>query len=201
MSVANGDHVRLSVIWRSTISGDQVNVIDAEVSGLAGPMTDTAFLAAIDTALVDWYETSGVCVYMPDSTLHYNVHAYNVTSGLVIGETGAISTLDGQSALEPLPSGATGLVLLRTGVSRVVGRKYLPSFVGGTLTNGVWSVTIMGVLTAFAAAFSQLTPGGGDLELTPFVFSQVGNVRHPIVNAQPVRVPAYQRRRREGRGS
>lgn len=108
----------------------------------------------------------------------------------------------GTASAEALPPGDTLLLLLRTGVKNVQGRKYFPPFTEAAQSNGVWGA---GTITAMGAFTSEVEAGfGGSVSLVDWefrVYSRALGTAHPIIGTRVQPIVAYQRRRRQGRGS
>lgn len=103
---------------------------------------------------------------------------------------------------DPLPPGATALLLLRTGIKNVQGRKYLPVFMETTQSGGIWGSGTQGRLNAFAGVLDNQMPlAVTGMEVTWHVYSRESGLDYPVTGAQARPMVAYQRRRRAGRGS
>jgi len=120
----------------------------------------------------------------------------NTDVGLIAFPTLTVGSATG----EMLPLGASALIQLLTGILGSQGKKYMPVTGEGALADGLWGSSYLTTLGNVAS-----------LMLDPFS-SALGNDWHMVVwsekYAAPLQilstlvsaVPAYQRRRRQGRG-
>lgn len=136
MAVASGDVLKVAVKWRHSIAGDQVNTWHLGVSDvLAGTNADA--LAAVTLWAEHMYQSSGVTNYMTALLRHEDIAVFNHNSGgFPVGNIGRLPDLDGAGSTQSLPSITAPLLVLRTNVSRMVGRKYLPTFTEEAMLDG-----------------------------------------------------------------
>lgn len=108
----------------------------------------------------------------------------------------------GESATTSLPPGLSPLITLRTGQLNVTGRKFLPPFTEAQQTGGVWDPGALSVMDGVGdwlmSAYNGVESG---VQFAPAVYSRTLGNSYPIISYKSQRIPAYQRRRRQGRGS
>jgi hypothetical protein len=119
-----------------------------------------------------------------------------------IGTTSWGSTYDPASAGESYAPGVAALVILRTLVGKVFGRKFVGQLSEAALSNGILSTLLQASLAAFGAALlDKVELSATERELFPGVLSKrtSGFQTFSAVDVNPE--PAYQRRRKRSVGS
>lgn len=195
------DVIRVAVKWRNQYSGDVVNVFDFQLAGSVFPLTDGEVIDDVRNMIDTIYGDSDMIQSMHAANKHEEIAIFSVSNDYPIGYTGRVSTLDGVDAADTLPTGVAQLVIFRTAVSRRVGKKYLPPYSVGAMTADEfdvsyniraqnWAEQLMVPFTALSGALYRYVVLSS-VTLTP-----------TIPTSYAVRsIPAYQRRRREGRGA
>lgn len=198
MAAQEGDVIEVTVIHDNDTSGEQVNRFQFMV--LAGaPISDADLLDDIQTIVETLYNL--VIAIISLRNVLREVGVFNKTQDLLVGVTGA-GTYTGGDATDPAsPQGVSPYCYFKTNVPHVILSKYLPSVSQSRIgISGLWTSPTLGATTAFAvrllASFTEL---GGSYQYghwralaEEFVF--------PSVAVIPLE-PAYQRRRKPGRGS
>ncbi len=193
-----GDVIEMTVIHDNTITGDQINRYQYQISGT--PPIDNATLlddvAFIVEALYDLVKS-----IIAVRNVFREVRVVNKTQDLLVGSTDAGDYDGGISVGDDAPQGVASFVYLTTDVPRVILSKYLPSpTVDDVGANGGQLVSGLATLASYAAAL-----------LTPYVFGsttysygyyspKVDDFVIPQV-ATASDIFAYQRRRKKGRGA
>lgn len=130
------------------------------------------------------------------------IDIYNVTQDYPLGQFNWGAGYTGGTATgDPLPSGVAGLIIWNTNTKRMQGKTYLGVPMESLLTDGRWNATYLSAVTAFVDAlmFPGATPSGSTFQFE--IYSRTrGIVRHPTGFRTPL-IPAYQKRRKFGRGS
>lgn len=198
MTAQNGDVIEVAVIHDNTSSGDQINNYQLQVD-VGGPISDSDLLDDISEIFETLYLL--IKTAMDVRNVLREVVVRNKTQGTLVGSTLLGTYTQGSNATGALPQGVAAHIYFKTGIPRVVLAKYLPSFGTSTISiDGRVTTAVQTQVTTFAAAltaplvagantyqYGHLSPKTLQFEL-PTVFV-VGNVM------------AYQRRRKEGRGS
>lgn len=193
------DLLRVPVTFKDSVSGDMVNVfwMTVEAAGTGG---DTGLLADMNEHIAYLY--TPVKGDISNNVTGYQFTIIDKTSGAISGPTAFDPAWTGGSGSTPLPTGVCMLVLGRTGVSRRVARKYLPVF-GEPAFDGVGFTT---TAVSHATTFGDHWRGTGGPYTNGWSFKGVEVHGTPpviltIESIVALSVPAYQRRRRAGRGS
>lgn len=130
------------------------------------------------------------------------IDLYNVTQDYPIGQFNwGSGYTGGDSSGDPLPNGVAGLIIWNTNTKRMQGKTYIGVLTEGALSAGLWNAGYLSSMTAFVDAlmFPGATPSGSTFQFE--VYSKTNDiVRHPSGFRLPL-IPAYQRRRKTGRGS
>lgn len=197
MAITNGSIIRMASVWQYNNSDEQANVWHAGVSSVAS--TVALLYDDIEEYLVYLYGT--VAGFIVDDLTHNRVEVFNQSAGTPEPWIGAIGDLDGTDANSPLPAGVAALVYARTFVSRVIGKKYMPTASENELVNGQFSgayqTALLGLATRWAGNF---TASNGTV-FTPRIWRVSAGSDVGIMSTHVTVNPAYQRRRKLGRGA
>jgi hypothetical protein len=195
-----GDLIEVAVVHVFGASDEQINVYHNHVA-VAGTGSDADF----DDDLIELY-TNLYQIIEIDISTDVNIvelrwrNVTDNTPARFVPWTGLYT--GGTNGGDPLPPGDTAMLLLRTGVLNVQGRKYLPSFGETTQSGGVWGAATLGRMNAFANILTQQEPlANTGIELVWHVYSRSTGLDYPVINATGRPVVAYQKRRKQGRGS
>lgn len=137
------------------------------------------------------------------SALEPNViDVYNVTQDYPIGQFNWGGGYNGGTGGgSELPSGVAGLVIWNTNVKRMQGKTYIGVLTESSLTDGIWNAAYLSDMTAFVGAMLDFPASLSSSTYQFEIYSRENEiVRHPTGFRIPLE-PAYQRRRRRGRGS
>lgn len=193
-----GQCIRVAVVWQNSAAQEFVNTHHISLGGTIDSDDNV-----VEGAIALWLEEA----YADAVPYMSSILSHNRTEILIENSTAATSllspdsNLDGADTNQPLPFAVSYLILLRTAVRGVVGRKYLPVFTEASSTNGVWTAGTNTDMASVAAAFSSVWTSPGGMVITPRVYSRASNTQRAITGYAAQAVPAYQRRRRPGRGS
>lgn len=198
MTIQIGDVLEASARMEFDDVDDQVNVYQF-VLGTPGPLSDEQgvedILTLLEALYTLWLTT------MTLLTVFRDIRVTNVTQSEVLGTFPWPTLTNGLAGADALPPGNCGLVNFNTAVARVTPRKYMGSMTAasiepdGTLTAGVVAnLADVGtfLLTVYVGAHGDWLYGYESPKAGTFVFP---------VSATVTDISAYQRRRKQGRGS
>ena len=197
MTVQINDVIRITAVMDSSLEGTVQNVFHAKMT--VGTASDAAFISATRTAFDTAYDNiDGI---MPDTLSFDEIRFFNVTQDLPMSPTTwPTLTVGGVDVADPLPSPMSCLVFGRTGTSRRIFKKYFAPFTEANHADAEWdtspgsqSLLLVASLTAGWAA------GAGSAYVG--LWSPTDLLFYDIVELVSRTVPAYQRRRRRGRGA
>ena len=202
MTVSTGDILRIVASFLWTDGNVNQNVYNAVVTGGGGPWDDQEIVddaaawldnlyANVDSLMSDELDGNEVLVYKYDAV------------GDDWDEVGSDAwVLDGLEATDQLPRGVAALVRLWSTDPDVQGKKYIPGFCEGGLTDGLWGAgTITFLLALGADWYTPFVGGVSGATWTPGIWSVVGKVlKHGIDHIATSTIPAYQRRRKRNVG-
>lgn len=202
MTIVTGDVLKVVAAMLWTDGNVVQNVFALKVSGAGSPFADQDILDDCEDWLDNMYlNLTASCSDDLDGN-ECIVYKYDVP-GADWDEVGSNAFVwDPTNVTGQLPRGVAGLVRLWTTDPDVQGKKYLPGFSEGSLTDGLFVGGLLTVMLAFAAdwylPFVGATSGA---TLTPGVWSVVqlaflAAVDHVAASA----IPAYQRRRKRNVG-
>lgn len=197
MTVSNNDVLRLSTVWTVGGSDEQVNVWHVGVTTIPGSVADLNDDLA--EYLTDLY--SDVLTAMVNDLVHTRIEVFNVTDGSPEVWIGAVPALDGQDSGDPLPLGAAMLVYWRTSISRVIGKKYLPTMSEANHTGGVWNAGTILAGDDMGLKFMNPYVSANGTTIRGQVYRPTTNTTTLPITYTTSPIVAYQRRRRPGRGS
>jgi hypothetical protein len=150
----------------------------------------------------DWMDDvyTPVQLAMPDDATFEEIKITNVTADVDIGTTSFPTLTQGNASGEPYAPGVAGLVLAFTDKLRHTGRKFFGPFNEGSLTNGLFSTLNVGrMVDAAVEAYTPFTgTSGGTYQ--PVIVDRTTGEGRGVTSVQATSNPAYQRRRRLGRG-
>jgi len=135
-----------------------------------------------------------------DGQTYEDIVGFNVTQGNPLPAVNWPTLTAGTATGDQLPNGVAALTFFRTGLARIIGRKFWGVIRESANADGTWA---SGIMTAMAAAIAAiLTPDtslidGGTLHSG--VLDQGGTFRE-FTDGTASNQPVYQRRRRLGRG-
>lgn len=201
MAASDGDILRVSIKWRHAVGGDQVNTYNLVCSDVIDG-TNEDILDAVTLWAKHVYNSSGVTALMSAALTHQEISVFNYESGgFPIGYTGAVSDLNGTNAVESLPTITAALIVERTGVSRVVGRKYIPTLGESCNNAGRVDSGCVVVLQVMANRLAAPYDAPGLMTFTNYVRAADGLSGAAVTSALPRSDWARIGSRKPGRGS
>lgn len=137
---------------------------------------------------------------LTDVMTYEEIKVTNVTTDVDIGLIDWPSLTTGGAATETYAPGVAGLVLANTGDLRHQGRKFFGPYAEGPLTDGLFnSANVTRLGDAATEAYNTRVGTSGATYQPVIVDRETGEAR-PVTTVQVTANPAYQRRRRAGRG-
>lgn len=197
MAFGSQGTMRCAVVWKMFGTDEQINVW--HFSFLDAPGDDELLYDDLEQWLVYLY--ADVVGYMVDDLDHDRVEVYNVGDNSPEPWLGAISGLNGTNASDMLPPGNAPLIYARTSVARVIGKKYLPGFHKGTVENGLFASSVVADLTDMVNKMKVAFVATNGTAFRYGVYREAVNQFLLPFDIRATNVPAYQRRRRQGRGA
>lgn len=197
MAIVNNNVIRIAPVWRYNGADEQVNVWHFRVTSV--PATVGLLHDDIDEMLEDLY--GNTLASTVDELDHARTEIFNMSTQAPEAWMGANSALNGTDASDPLPSGVAALVYGRTTVSRIIGKKYLPTFGESQTSGGVWDSTTQTRLDDMAARWALGFTGANGTVFESGVWSVGLNQLVALLSTQSSTTPAYMRRRKLGRGA
>lgn len=198
MGVVNpNDKITVTAHLQTGVGNTINNVFTFRYEGI-GTQADEASMQDLALKLEDFY--SALNSHIVDNVAYVDISGFNVTQDRPMPTVNWPTLTAGGSTSDPLPDGVSGLMLLRTGIKRVLGRKFIGGLAEGDNTAGVWESTLVAALAAAGAELIGSFLGGqtGALWL-PGVIDKLGAF-WSFIETFASNNPAYQRRRRPGRG-
>jgi len=196
--VDDGDIVRVTAKLKFADVNEVQNVFHFKCANGLGT-TGLDFMEASARLLDGMYDH--IAPYMVGAVTFDTVAGFNVTKDTPLPDVPWPTQTAGTGGTGTTPTGVAALALLRTGLNRVLGKKYLGPFLASLLTGGRWNSTLTGAIALFAVSlldrYIDLTNG---VEMDPGVKTKSGAFR-VFTDVVTTDNPVYQRRRREGRGA
>lgn len=198
MAVAPNDVIRIDVIGDFNASNALVNSYQFKhTSGTSVSDADTLTdWVALMRALYDAMKALWTAL-----VIWRRIRVQNVTSGLLVGEADFSTPVTGTSAGVQGAIQASGLIVLKTNVPRVVMRKYMP--LAQSQQTSASTVVAGGVtlLQTFGSALLVTQTGiSGHTYKYGYLSPKTGNFEEPLSRSVSTTI-ATQRRRRPGVGS
>lgn len=199
MATLSGDVIRCAA--RQLVNGtdELVNVFHFQVTA-AGAGGDAGILAEVAKFLSVAYDQM-------DGSIANNVNpnvidVYNMSQDYPLGSTAwTADYAGGTNSTSMNANGLALLILWRTATKRVQGKTYIGGTTVGSLDEGFFAGSILLNAADFIAEMEDDSPRVDDVSLRHIVYSADAHTIHAITNTRVVANPAYQRRRRLGRGS
>lgn len=149
------------------------------------------YLEGIYTEIVD---------RIPDDVIFDEYSAQNVTADVDFGTASWPTLTDGNNGGEPYAPGVAGLLRVRTTTPGREGRKFWGPFTEGDATSGLWTTTTLNnLIDAGHAAYDPFNALSG-VDYQPVIYDRNLDVARDPIEIVASNNPAYQRRRRLGRG-
>lgn len=195
-----GDVIEIAMVHVFDSVDEQINVWNAKVA-VAGGGSENDFNDDLLEMLGGMYAI--VESDISDRVAVTEIRWRNVTDdGPTIFVPWAGTYTGGTGSGDALPPQVAALLLLRTGVKGVQGRKYLPTYTEPTQSGGILTAGTLGRLQTFAAEVaSQQDLTLTEISLAFHVWSKVHGQSYPVSAVQARQRVAIQRRRSVGRGS
>lgn len=199
MAIANNNIMRAAA--RQLIDGrdEVVNVFHFIVREV-GTNSDQGVLDEIAARLSNAYvEIDQLC---PNNLQPNVIDVFNISQDVPYGQIPWEGAYTGGTASGNMnASGVSCLVLWTTNVKRVQGRTYLPPFVLTEMSDGVWGSGVVTAVSNWCTAMRDEISLVDDTQLGLIIWSDGAGLARNISGRRIVTIPAYQRRRRFGRGS
>lgn len=196
--IETGDVLRLGLTMSYNNIHEITNVYHVLVND-GGPRT---FLAAVDDIqdyadrMVQELDTLFVTEILAD-----HISVANATQGLTFGAIDWGAFAQGGDAGDPVAAGCCVLAWGRTYVPRVQIRKYFGVFSEVRMDDGSWGATVRNACIDTMGAHITVQEGTTGLDLLGVAWNRT-LLTHTLVQSVTTSAePAYQRRRRRGRGS
>ena len=197
MAVHSGDVIKVTAVM-SGPSGAIMNVYHFHAT-IVVDGDDTAVMEDFAQKLDDAY--THIASVMTTSTLFVEVRGFNETQHSPMPTVTWPSLVHGTGGTGDNPAQIAFLALFRTGVARVIGRKFFGGVFGGNIDdNGFWKPAL---LTAVGAFVSELLGAFTGTLLNQYIVGVQGKHTgffYPFLEGLAQAIPAVQRRRRYGRG-
>lgn len=198
MPAIDDDVIEVAIIHDNTTSGEQVNNYQFQLTS-GGPVDDADLLD--DVALILQVLYLIIAAYTDIRNVLREVVVRNKTQGLLVGSTDAGTYLGGTNISDATPQGVAPYVYFKTNVPRVVLSKYLPSVGEGSVSaDGRLTTAFQAVLLSYAVTLAATHAVGGHTYEYGYDSPKALGFVLPSVLVV-ANVYAYQRRRKEGRGS
>lgn len=197
MTVEDDDILEVTARCEANGVEDVVNVFQfRNVTGSS--LTDAEAVADIRLYLDDEYDN--LTASQADTFVYRDITFRNITQSVLMGTFGWPTLTTGDSALAQIPPGCAGLVNCATNVARVVLKKYFGGWVTATLDNdGSFSSAVTAAILQFGLnLLGGIVGPNGAWEYG--YFSPKTMQWEKPVSATATDIPAYQRRRKQGRG-
>lgn len=197
MPVSIGDVIRVTCVLDSSLEGTVQNVWHAvQVSGSA---TDLEWINAARTRFNSAYDN--IDALMPDTVSFEEIRFYNVTQDYPMPPTTwPTLTTGGVDVADPLPSPLSCLIFGRTLSSGRILRKFFAPFTEANQVDAEWDTAVPGACILLVNyLLSGWSVGTGSAYCGLYSYGQ--NVFLEVNEVIARSVPAYQRRRRRGRGA
>lgn len=197
MGIASGDILRITAVMAYGSEPTVMNTFHLRCTDPPGE-TDAAAMDFV----AGWLDTAyaGIIDRMSTSLSFVEIRGFNETQHLPLPTVGWPTLTAATATGDIYAPGVAALVLFRTAALRVLGRK----FIGGLTEEDFTSALVAGACLTDLATWAAAIAGGPGISLTTGSYSfgiySAAHGFHLVTAFVTVAVPAYQRRRRQGRG-
>jgi hypothetical protein len=197
MATAYQDVLRVTAKLTGADSQAIQNVYQIRFLGLLGASDATTVTDVCDEMEVVY---ATIKALNPTSTKYVSIEIFNETQNYSLGEHPWPTFVQGNAAVDPSTPGSAYLIQLLTGFVKTYGRKFFGEMAVSYLTGG--NVTAGGVTGLVAVGALLIATWVGSTSGANYEFGVVDKTSafRRFVEAVVRDVPAYQRRRRQGRG-
>lgn len=196
--VENGDVLRIGATWQLEGAYEITNVWHALVQAGGGIGYAEASLD-IQDYMEDIY--TGVAAKLSDKMVTDFITLSNPTQDTTFGALAWQAVLEGAITTEQTAPGVCCLGWARTLKPRVQIRKYWGVFAEIDMQAGIWSATLRTAVDTAMTTHIQPYTGGPALTLQGVAYNRTLATHVLPISSTTASEPAYQRRRRRGRGS
>lgn len=201
MAIDNNTVLRCAVKHRLAGKSDIMNVYDLRVIESTFDGTVPSAIAAVEDWFTEMYDTCSIPSAQTDQLVHVDISIYDMTHDAPVGYTGRISALDGAETGSIMPFTDALLIVLRTPVARIVGRKYLGGLTETSMNNGLWENPALIVGTNIGEWLTEDQVANADISFR-YVVHQAATGAYIQATSYAARdVPAVMGKRKIGRGS
>lgn len=201
MATNSGNIIRVACRNRYKEVADVVNVLHFTVEDVPGTLDDDKLLTDVSSLVSEaWGSLSSV---INAGLEPYLIDVYNISQDYPIGQTiWSLGLWSGGGASgDPLPEGVAALVIWPTSVKRVQGKSYIGVMSEASLTGGTFTSATVSALEDWADILMSQTVQTNGYSFGFGIWSRVGGTMTQPNGKRISTLPAYQRRRRIGRGS
>lgn len=196
--IDNGDILRIGATWEYEHAYEVSNVFHARVTA-GGGIDYSVSLSDIQEYMADIY--TEIDTYLSDEMRVNFLTMSNITQDTTIGAFAWAGVTAGQSTGERLPPGLCCMTWARTLKPRVQIRKYWGVFDENRLEEGVWDSALQVACELAMGNHIAEFAGTGGLTVQGVAYNRTLTTFTEGVTVQSAAEPAYQRRRKRGRGS
>ena len=196
--VDNGDVLRMGAIWHLSGVWEIANVFHVRVIAGGG-----IGWAAASEDMAEYAEDiyNFILGRLTDNLTTFQLTLQNLTQVTTIGAFDWDNPLQGGEAGENTAPGVSCLAWGRTFKPRVQIRKYWGVFTEASLVDGVWAAALINDCVAALNRHITSFTGVNGLEVLGVAYNRTLETTTDAVSVTASTEPAYQRRRKRGRGS
>lgn len=191
------DILRVTAVLRTS---DQVTINNVYHTRILTMGNGDDSVVADDVAAWLDFAYTEVIGLLPTGVSFIEVTTFNVTKDSPLPTASWPTLTAGTGGGDITPEGVAALIIFRTAVAHVIGRKFIGTLAEADTTNALLTAGALTDLAQFAAAL--LPSFNNPIEANTYRMGILGKTGalHAITSAIVAALPAYQRRRRRGRG-
>lgn len=198
MAVTNGQVIRVDAQGDFDGTEDIVNVYQFQMQS-GGPVNENDVLG--DMLVILTALTNLIKALHTATTVWRRIRAQNISNGILLGVLPFAAPIAGTASGDSGAPGVAGLISLPSAVPRVVPRKYFGPLSESNLgATGLLAAGTLTTLTSIATILTNDQTTSSHTYRYGYLSPKTGTFVIPSA-AVITSVPAYQRRRRQGRGS
>ena len=197
MTINNNDVIRCAVVWKC-FTNDIVNVHYLRCTGIVAQTPDQ-----IEQDIVEYFTGAYafVAAYLSNTNVHQRIDVFNITGANPETTLGRVAALDGTNGGEILPTQCAAMIFYRTGVSRHIGKTFLPPSTEGVITAANWVPAFKDAMVLFGAYVDGAVTMTNGVILRKLIWDKSAGIGRNITSVAVPDQARTQRRRRTGVGS
>lgn len=192
------DVIRATAKLVDSVSGAIQNVFWYKLA-TSTPLTNTEVAEDVRAFVEEIYDN--LYQSMPDTTAFDSINLFNITQDFPLGDYDWPTLGAGTQSGDAMPSPCSVFCFARTGLSRIIGRKFFAPFMEVSQADGIWTAGLPATVAAAVDDWIEEDKTGTNGNWKSGLWSVTKQAFYVFLEGVVRYVVAYQRRRKQGVGS